>query len=287
MLLITGANGHLGSAIIDFLLSKHNKTDIAGLVRNSEKGKAWQHKGVGLRVGDYSDYGSLQAAMKGVKRVMLISSSTFPDRVGQHANVMQAAKEAGVQQIFYTSMLQASKLLSPIAEDHAGTEKLLTGSGIPYTIFRNTFYAEYLPWFLGNAMESGHWYFPSQGAKVNLALRAEMAEAAANALAQPEQHQNKTYEFASTQAYTLQEIADKVSAVSGKKISYHDLSVESFKERMRQAGLPQEVITLQAGVGITFSKGALDYTGEGMQPLLYRKPTDLKAYVDHSLSGHQ
>lgn len=46
MKLITGANGHLGSATIDFLLEKNPDADLAGLVRSEEKGAGLRKKGV-------------------------------------------------------------------------------------------------------------------------------------------------------------------------------------------------------------------------------------------------
>ncbi len=104
-------------------------------------------------------------------------------RVKQHKNVIDAAKETGVQHIFYTSIVQADKLLSPLSESHNETENLIYNSGILYTIYRHTFYGEFLPMYLGDALETGDWYFPSDGEKINLALRSEMAEALANGLA--------------------------------------------------------------------------------------------------------
>src|SRR5690625_1971065 len=161
MLLITGANGNLGSLTIDFLLKKDPSADIAGLVRSEEKGSDIRAKGVEIRVGDYTDYDSVRAAMSGIDTLLLISSDSLEDRVKQHENAINAAKQAGVQQIFYTSIVQADKLLGPLSPDHHETEKLLKASGIPYTIYRNTFYGEFLPLFMGPALETGEWYFPS------------------------------------------------------------------------------------------------------------------------------
>ncbi|WP_441001480.1 NAD(P)H-binding protein, partial [Fodinibius sp. SL11] len=208
MILITGANGHLGSQTIDFLLENNPDSDIAGLVRSEEKGAELKEKGVELRIGDYTDYPSIEKAVEGIDRLLLISSSTLEGRTDQHNNVIQAAKEAGVEQIFYTSIVEADKELSPLSPDHAATEKLIKNSGISYTIYRNAFYMEFLPLFLGDALETGHWAFPSDGNAINLALRSEMAEALANGLANAEQHKNSIYEITSAQAYTLDEIAD-------------------------------------------------------------------------------
>ncbi|MDZ7691990.1 MAG: NmrA family NAD(P)-binding protein [Balneolaceae bacterium] len=221
MILITGANGNLGSQAIDFLLENNSNADIAGLVRSEKKGAELKEKDVEIRIGDYTDYSSMEKAVEGIDTLLLISSSSLDGRVEQHRNVIKAAGESGVNQIFYTSIVEADKKLSPLSPDHAQTEELIKESGIPYTIYRHTFYMEFLPLFLGDALETGQWAFPSDGNPINLALRSEMAEALANGLADPEKHTNSIYEITSGQAYTLNEIADMLSEASGKENHLH------------------------------------------------------------------
>ncbi|MFH5883591.1 SDR family oxidoreductase [Halalkalibaculum sp. DA3122] len=280
MTLITGANGELGSQTIDFLLEKNPDADIAGLVRSEEKGAELKEKGVEIRIGDYTDYPSIEKAVQGIYTVLLISSSTLEGRTRQHKNVIDAAKEAGVEQIFYTSIVEADKELSPLSTDHAATEKLIKDSGIPYTIYRHTFYMEFLPLFLGNALETGQWAFPSDGKAINLALRSEMAEALANGLAAPQKHKNNSYEITSGQAYTLNEIAEMLSEASGKEITYTDVSISDFEQTLEEIGLPEEQIAMSVMTATTFVNGALDFTYDDMEQLLGRKPTGLDTYIE-------
>lgn len=279
MILITGANGHLGSQTIDFLLENNPNADIAGLVRSDEKGAELKEKGVELRIGDYTDYPSIEKAVEGIDTLLLISSSTLKGRTDQHNNVIQAAKEVGVQHIFYTSIVEADKELSPLSPDHAATEKLIKGSGISYTIYRNVFYMEFLPLFLGDALETGHWAFPSDGNAINLALRSEMAEALANGLADAEEHTNSIYEITSRQAYTLDEIAEMLSKVSGTDITYRDISVSDFEQALTEAGLPEEQIAMSVMTATTFVNGALDFTYDDLEQLLGRKPAGLETFM--------
>ncbi|MGK7369106.1 MAG: SDR family oxidoreductase [Candidatus Halalkalibacterium sp. M3_1C_030] len=279
MILITGANGNLGSQTIDFLIENNSGADIAGLVRSEEKGAELKEQGIELRIGDYTDYPSIEKAVQGIDTLLLISSSTLEGRTDQHNNVIQAAKEAGVEQIFYTSIVEADKELSPLSPDHAATEKLIKESGIPYTIYRHTFYMEFLPLFLGDALETGHWAFPSDGNAINLALRSEMAEALANGLANAEEHKNSIYEITSAQAYSLQEIAGMLSEASGKEISYSDISVSEFEQALTEVGLPEEQIAMSVMTANTFVNGALNFTYDDMEKLLGRKPTGLDSFI--------
>lgn len=279
MILITGANGHLGSLTIESLLKNNPDVNIAGLVRNHAKGEELKEKGVVIRVGDYTDSLSINNAVQGVKTLLLISSSTLDGRTEQHKSVIEAAKIAGVRHIVYTSILKADEELSPLSPDHAATEKLIKASGIPYTIFRNTFYMEFLPLFLGQALETGQWAFPSNGKAINLALRTEMAEALANVLVQPEKHQQQIYEITSARAYTLGEIAQLLSDSLDKPITYTDLPVPEFEKSLRQFGLTDELIAISVMTASTFANGALEYTYDHLETLLGRKPTGLEAFI--------
>lgn len=280
MVLITGANGNLGSQTINFLLANNPDTDIAGLVRSEEKGAELKEKGVELRIGDYTDYPSIEKAVQGIDTLLLISSSSLEGRVDQHRTVIEAAREAGVEQIFYTSIVEAEENLSPLSPDHAATEKLIKESGISYTVYRHTFYMEFLPLFLGDALETGQWAFPSDGKAINLALRSEMAEALANGLANPEEHKNNIYEITSGQAYTLDDIAVMLSEASGKEITYMDVPVSEFKKTLKEIGLPEEQVAMSVMTATTFVNGALDFTYDDMENLLDRKPTGLDSFIE-------
>jgi NAD(P)H dehydrogenase (quinone) len=281
MILITGANGHLGAAVISMLL-KAGEKNIAGLVRSEEKGATLRSQGLSARIGDYTGYRSLLSAFKGVEKLVLISSSTIENRIQQHQNAIDAAKENKVKHIFYTSHLLADKRLSILAPDHHETEKLLIASGIPYTILRNTYYADFLPFFVGNPLETGVITFPSKGRKMNFALRSEIAEGLANAVLTSDAHRNKVYEITSISGYTFPEIAKAYSA-GGREIVYEDITAEDFKQRLLDEGVPQELAVVNAGIGESFSRGALDYTDYALQNLLGRKPLDLKVFIQQMI----
>ncbi|MFW6157432.1 MAG: SDR family oxidoreductase [Balneolaceae bacterium] len=279
MILITGANGHLGSQTINFILDMNPKANLAGLVRSENKGTDLRAKGIELRIGDYNNYPEMEEAVKGVDTLLLISSSTLEGRARQHKNVIDAAHKEGVGQVFYTSMVQADKGLSPLSSDHAQTEQMLKNSGLAYSIFRHTFYTEFLPLFLGDALESGQWFFPSNGEKINLAYRTEMAEALARGLTNPGKHKNTTYEITSSQAYSLEELAEMLSRASGKTITYTDVSISSFEQSLKEAGLPEEQIAMARMTATTFANGALNFTYDDLETLIKRKPTGVEVFI--------
>ncbi|MEX0647722.1 MAG: NmrA family NAD(P)-binding protein [Balneolaceae bacterium] len=279
MILITGANGNLGTATIQYLLKEKPDADVAGLVRSEKKGAELKARGVDLKIGDYKNYNSMQKVMQDVDILLLISSSSLENRDREHGNVIRAAEQADVKHIFYTSIVQADKLLGPLSSDHFETEKMLTSTGIPYTIYRNTFYAEYLPVFMGNAIDTGEWYFPSDGKKINLALREEMAEALAKGLSKPGEHENQIYEITSANSYTLKEIAGMLQRIGNMEITYHDLSIGAFSSRLSEAGLPEDAVMMSTAVATTFVNGGLDFIYPDLENLLGRKPADLETVI--------
>ena len=157
MILVTGSTGHLGTATIDFLLSKGIEANrIVALARNAKKAERISSKGVQVRLGDYTDYASLKSAFTNVEKLLLISSSDLQGRAEQHENVINAAAEVGVKHIVYTSFLRKNETsTSPIAfiaQQHLETEKSLKASGIPYTLMLNGLYADVLPGFFGDTV---------------------------------------------------------------------------------------------------------------------------------------
>jgi Predicted nucleoside-diphosphate-sugar epimerases len=278
MILITTASGHLGSAIIDFLLQKNTPASaIAGLARQPEKVK---QKNIVIRKGDYLDYASLQNAFQGVDTLIFISSGSLPKRIEQHQNVVNAAKAAGVQHIIYTSVVKPSPNMKFIpGRDHFHTEEAIKKSGIAYTFMRNTFYADLLPAFVGGALQTGDWYYAAGDAKANFATRSDMAEAIANVALHTDEHRNAVYEITSNKAYTFHEIAQALNKATGKTVKYVPIPLSAMKDGMKQAGLPDADIALYTSVAESINEGELDITDKSLERLLQRKPVDLIDYL--------
>lgn len=284
MILVTGATGHLGAATIGFLLQSKSPAGIAALVRDPAKATDLAAKGITLRTGDYDDYASLVKAFEGVSTLLLISSSTLEDRVTQHTNAIRAAKENGVQHIIYTSILKAAPDLKFIPGiDHFHTEEYLKQAAIPYTVFRNTFYAEFLAQLLGEALKSGEWYYPAGNATINFAARPDMAEALSKVLTDPQPHRNKIYEIAAGRSYSFGEIAGIVSRITGTPLTYQDIPVAALKGGLTQGGLPPALVDMLVSGAEAIRAGELDITDDSLEKLLHRKPVTLEEYLPELL----
>ncbi len=208
MILVTGATGHLGSATLNFLLKKLPASQLAGLVRDEGKATDLRKKGISIRVGTYDDTASLDQAMQGIETVLLVAGTDEENRLRQHSNVVDAARRAGVQRIAYTSraLKNRNKLENRLMEGHFQTEDYIKSSGLTYTLFQNILYMDTIPQFVGPAVFERGIYLPAGQGKVALALRRDMGEAIANALAAGDRG-NKLYKLTGSEAYSFADVA--------------------------------------------------------------------------------
>ena len=130
---VTGATGQLGGLVVEKLKEKGLSSSVVALVRNPEKAAGL---GVEAREFDYNDPAKLVDALQGVEKLILISGNELGKRAEQHADVIEAAKKAGVKWVVYTSLLQADTSSLSLAPEHYATEKALQASGLTYTILR-------------------------------------------------------------------------------------------------------------------------------------------------------
>jgi len=142
MIAITGATGQLGHLVIEQLLKTVPANQIVAIVRNPAKAQALSQQGIVVRQADYTDEAAFAAALSGVDKLLLISSSEVGQRATQHQNVINAAKTAGVNFIAYTSLLHADTSPLGLHVEHVATEKALAASGIPYALLRNGWYTK-------------------------------------------------------------------------------------------------------------------------------------------------
>lgn len=276
-ILVTGATGKLGSATIEQLLKKTNPVNIVALARDENKAQQLIEKNIEVRIGNFDDTTSLDKAMQGIEKVLLISTID-PNRFQQHTNVIDAARKAGVKFIVYTSV-SLKDLNSSAAEfllkSHFQTEDHIKASGIAYTILRNNIYTDMLLMYLGEKVFETGIHLPAGQGKLPFALRREMGEATANLLFQSEEHQNKTYELTNTELYSFQDIANALSVLSGKAITYTNADPEEFKKTLENGNMPEEIISIFTAFITDFKNHQYETTTNDLGNLLGRKPAML------------
>lgn len=277
MILVTGATGHLGSAVIEQLVKTVSPATIAGLARNEDKTQMLRDKGVQVRMGDFDDAASLHQAVEGVNTILLIST-VDPHRYQQHQNLIDAAKAAGVQHIAYTSALIRdwnSSAVKTHLESHFQTENYLRESGLHYTIFRNSLYADMIPVYAGEKVFEKGIYLPAGNGKVAYALRREMGEAIANTLLQNDT-ESIIYELTGSALYSYDDIAKALSEIAGKDVPYTNADALAFPGELRQLEVPERMIAIAAGFTTDIRDRQYETVSTDLELLLGRKPKTLQ-----------
>ncbi|MGI1224307.1 SDR family oxidoreductase [Raoultella ornithinolytica] len=274
MIAITGATGQLGHLVLQNLLKTTAASQIVAIVRNPAKAEALSQQGIVVRQADYTDEAAFTAALQGVDKLLLISSSEVGQRTPQHRNVIHAAKAAGVKFIAYTSLLHADKSPLGLHVEHAETEKMLADSGIPYALLRNGWYTENYLASAPPALEHGVFIGAAGDGKIASATRADYAEAAARVIAE-EGHAGKVYELAGDEAWTLSELAAALSKQSGKNVVYQNLSEADFAAALKSVGLPAGLADILADSDVGAAKGGLFDDSRTLSALIGRPTTPL------------
>ncbi|REG83859.1 SDR family oxidoreductase [Marinomonas pollencensis] len=283
MILVTGASGQLGRLIVASLLQRGTPaSQIIAAVRSPEKAQDLAEQGILVRQADYMDTASLAAAMEGVKRVVLVSSSEVGQRTVQHKNLIQAAQEVKVERLAYTSMLNAQHSPLALAAEHVETEQVLQDSGIPHVLLRNGWYSENYTGTVAMAIEHGAVLGCAEEGKYATAARADYAEAAAVAIT-AENQAGKVYELAGDNAFTLAEYAQKVSQVSGKNVVYKNLSEAEYTNALVQVGLPEGFAGILADSDAGAAKGALFDDSKTLSALIGRPTTPIEDSIKAAL----
>ncbi len=281
---ITGATGQLGRLVVDALLRSVPAEQLVAAVRNSAKAADLTAQGIAVRDADYERPETLAAALAGVDKLLLISSSEIGRRAAQHRAVIDAARTRGVKLIAYTSVLHADTSPLGLAEEHRQTEAAIRASGIPFVMLRNGWYSENHLMGLQAALTHGAMMGSAGNGRIASAARADFALAAATVLTS-EGQAGRVYELAGDTAWTLTELAAEITRQSGKPVVYRDMPEADYEAMLLKVGLPPVVAELLADSDAAAARGALDDASHDLSRLIGRPTTPMPDSVAAALRG--
>jgi NAD(P)H dehydrogenase (quinone) len=282
-ILVTGTSGHLGRLVVESLLERGvPAAEIVATARDTDAVADLADRGVVTRRADYTDPASLKEAFAGVDKAILVSSNQVGERVAQHRNVVDAAADAGVALLAYTSVLKGERSTLLLAAEHVETERYLAESGLPVALLRNGWYVENWTAHAPAALEHGAVLGAVGEGRVSAATRADFAAAAAAVLTRDDQA-GTVHELGGT-PFTLAEYAATLSEVSGRDVVYRDLPVEDFTAVLVGAGLPEPVAAVYADGDRGIRDGDLLAEGDDLSRLIGRPSTPLVDAVRAALA---
>lgn len=237
MLLVTGATGTTGSDIVKQLAQAGAK-GVRVMVRSPAKASAFEQHGFEIVQGDFDNRESLDAALAGVERALMLPPPD-PQMVERQSNFIKAARRAGTSHVVKLSAIGAdASAAGGFSRWHGESEEELKASGLRWTMLRPNFFMQNL---LGSAQTisgQGVFYQPVGDAVASFVDARDIAAVAAGVLLE-EGHEGKTYTITGPEALSFHEVADKLSEATGKKVTYVNLSPEDFRKGLLGAGLPE------------------------------------------------
>jgi uncharacterized protein YbjT (DUF2867 family) len=212
---VTGVTGRVGGRVARRLADAGVPQRM--LARDPER--APRLAGTELAVASYDDSEVTRAALIGIRTLFMVSGRESADRLAQHFAFIEAAVDAGVEHIVYTSFDHAAANCTfTLGRDHWATEERLRETGVATTMLRDNLYLDDLIRFGGpEAVIRG----PAGDGRVAAVATRDVADAAVTVLGEPAAHAGAVYRLTGPQALTLTELADTVTKVTGQPLVYH------------------------------------------------------------------
>jgi uncharacterized protein YbjT (DUF2867 family) len=276
MILVIGGTGQVGCEVVKQLAQAKAKARV--LVRSAQKAEEAKKLGLETVEGDFTNIPSLEAALKGVEKLFLLTPAGS-HQADQEIAVMEAAKKAGVKHIVLVSAVGAHPS-SPItlAQQHAKSEDHLKGMGLAYTILQPHSFMQNLFRSLGSIKGQGAIYGNFKEGKIAMVDTRDIAAVAVAALTQPG-HENQTYVITGPEAVTNSEVAEKLSALTGKKVNYVDIPSEQIVKAMTGMGVPDWMASDLSKLGEVFAAGYGSTTTDVVEKVAKKKPIKVEQFL--------
>lgn len=258
MILVTGASGNVGGAVLNALL------ELGAPVRAMYRSEADASKappGAERAIADFSDRSSLDRALEGVNRVFLVCSP-IPQLLELEDNMVEACRTHRVQNLVQSSALGAGQTSASFPSWHFRVEERVRASGLPATILRpESFMQNVVDFYAPNIQTQGAFYAAMKDAPIAYIDVRDIGAIAARVLT-TDHHVGHTYVLTGTETLTHGEIAAQVSRLIGRSVRYVDVIPAELKQAMLGQGTPQwladALVELQAyytdGPGATVTR---------------------------------
>jgi NAD(P)H dehydrogenase (quinone) len=273
---ITGAAGHLGRLTAQLVLDRVGADEVVLVTRRPDAIADLADAGATVRRGDFDEPDSLPAAFAGVDRLLLISADVLGNRVAQHTAAIDAAAQAGVGHVLYTSGLNAGSALPlVVSHDHGATEEAIRARGLRWTALRNGLYAESQVAAVARAVASGHLVHNNGDGATAYVSRDDCAAAAAAALT-GDGHEDRVYDITGPELVTQAQVAALASEITGRPVEPVAIDDEEATLGLMAVGLPADTAKAIASFGTAIREGVLEVLSTHVEDLTGRPPRSLR-----------
>ena len=272
---VTGATGALGGAVARLLAEAGVNQRL--LARHTAR--LPELPATPVYAAAYADREHAARALQGVKTLFMVSAAESTYRRQDQRTFVDAAVEAGVQHIVYTSFMGAAPdAVFTLARDHADTEECIRSQGLAFTFLRDCLYQDALPTFVGR---DGVLRGPAGNGRVAAVARADVVRCAAGILTAPQEHTGAVYTLTGPQALTFGEIAGILTRVGGSKVTYQDETLEEARESRSLSGVGQWQIDAWVSTYTAIAAGQMAEVSGDVERITGIPPVGLEDYLMH------
>lgn len=270
---ITGVTGAVGGAVAAALAARG--TALRLVVRDATRAPQLPDAEVAVAEG-YSATDAMTEALRGVGTLFLVSGRESATRVAEHLSAVDAAVAAGVHRIVYTSFLAAAPDATfTFARDHYATEQHIRGTGLAFTFLRNSMYLDYMGVV---ASAQGVIAGPASDGRFAPVARDDVSDVAVAVLTS-DKHDDQTYDVTGPELYTFGDVAEELSRISGRHVTYHDETLDEAYAARASYGAPQFEVDGWVTSYLAIARGELEVVSEAVHDLTGHRPQSLREFL--------
>lgn len=272
--LITGATGNVGLEVANTIADKGIRVFVG--VRNVPKSASLFKNGVELREFDFEKPETYSLALQGIDKIFLVRPPAISDVKKHIIPFLEEARKQGVLQVVFLSLLGAEK---NIVVPHYKIEQHLISCGMSYTFLRAGFFMQNLiTTHLNEIRLDNEIVVPAGQGKTSFIDVRDIAAVGALTLTEPG-HENKAYDLTGKEALDYYQVADMLTDVLGRSITYRNPSLMSFYRRMRARGIEAAFVLVMLGIYTTTKLGMAQRITMDVQKLLGREPITMPNFI--------
>lgn len=283
---VSGASGHLGRQVAELLVERADPASVVLLTRSPDRLADLAQRGADVRAADFGDTAGLTAALQGADRLLLISTDVIEGRAEKQTAAVQAAAQAGVGHLVYTSIPRPDAANpAGVVPSHAATEQAIRATGAAWTFLRNNLYAEFQIPVATLAAQTGQLVTNAGEGRAAYVARTDCAAAAAAVLT-GEGHESQAYDITGPQALCVEDVAAIAAELSGRPVEVVQVDDDARAAGLvEHAGLPEAAARLITSFGRSQREGWLDTVTSTVADLTGRPPRALRDVIAEGWAG--
>lgn len=276
---VTGATGHLGSAILGQLARLVPASSLIAGAHTPAKAKDLADRGIDVRKIEFSDPHVLADAFEGVDVLVYVPSLSHASapRVAELENVIAAAQKAQVGHVLAMGFI-ADQPTDPFALSafYGYLPRRLSSSGLRWTLIRDALYADPLVPYLPELQERKAVIYPVGDKALSYIPLQDCAAAFAKVATTPELLQDeKIWTLTADRAWTMHDLSDLLTKVGGKPIAYRPVTLDEFARIYDEGGEGQMLASMYAAG----AKGQLAEVCGDYRTIMGHPATDLEDFL--------